>query len=96
LILGPVGVGKTHLASGLGHLACRRGHSVLFVRTEGMLKQLRASRLDHSIEREMRRLIAVDLLILDDFGLDTLDALRRSPELIHFCSAEMTHRRIRD
>jgi DNA replication protein DnaC len=73
LILGPVGVGKTHLASGLGHIACRRGYSVLFARTEGLLKQLRASRLDHSLEREMRRLLAVDLLILDDFGLDTLD-----------------------
>jgi DNA replication protein DnaC len=73
LILGPVGVGKTHLASGLGHVACRRGYSVVFARTECMLKQLRASRLDHSIEREMRRLIAVDLLVLDDFGLDTLD-----------------------
>jgi DNA replication protein DnaC len=73
LILGPVGVGKTHLASGLGHRACSRGHSVLFVRTEALLKQLRACRLDHSLEREMRRLFAVDLLILDDFGLDTLD-----------------------
>jgi len=73
LILGPVGVGKTHLASGLGHRACSRGHSVLFVRTEALLKQLRACRLDHSLEREMRRLFSVDLLILDDFGLDTLD-----------------------
>lgn len=73
LILGPVGVGKTHIASGLGHVACRRGHTVLFVRTEAMLKQLKASRLDHTIEREMRRLISVDLLVLDDFGLDALD-----------------------
>lgn len=73
LILGPVGVGKTHIATGLGHLACRRGHSVLFARTEGLLKQLRACRLDNSFEREMRRLIAVDLLILDDFLLDALD-----------------------
>jgi len=72
-ILGPVGVGKTHIASGLGHLACRRGYSVLFARTEGLLKQLRASRLDHSVEREMRRLIAIDLLVLDDFLLDALD-----------------------
>jgi DNA replication protein DnaC len=47
---------------------------VLFARTESLLKQLRACRLDHSLEREMRRLITVDLLILDDFGLDTLDA----------------------
>jgi len=73
LILGPVGVGKTHLASGLGHVACRRGYSVLLVRSDGVHKQLRASRLDLSHEREMRRLITVDLLILDDFGLDTLD-----------------------
>lgn len=74
LILGPVGVGKTHLACSLGHLACQRGRGVLFSRTETLLKQLRASRLDHSLEREMRRLVAVDLLILDDFGLDSLDA----------------------
>ena len=73
LILGPVGVGKTHLASGIGHLACRRGHTVHFARTEAMLKQLKASRLDHTLEREMRRLISVDLLVLDDFGLDALD-----------------------
>ncbi len=44
LILGPVGVGKTHLASGLGHIACGRGHSVFFLRTEALLKELRASR----------------------------------------------------
>lgn len=75
LIVGPVGVGKTHLASALGHLACRRGHTVLLQRTEAMLKQLKAARLDHTFEREMRRLLSVDILILDDFGLDALDTV---------------------
>ena len=73
-IVGPAGVGKTFLAHALGHLACRRGSSVLCVRFDKMLKSLRHARLDNSYDAEMRRLIAVDLLILDDFGLDAMDA----------------------
>lgn len=72
-IIGPVGVGKTFLAQALGHLACARGASVLAVRTDRLLKTLRHARLDHTVEAEMRRLIAVDLLVLDDFGLDAMD-----------------------
>lgn len=73
LILGPVGVGKTFLATVLGHIAVRRGRSVLMSRTDHLLKALKASRLDGSYEAEMRRLIRVDLLILDDFLLRPLD-----------------------
>jgi DNA replication protein DnaC len=72
-IVGPVGVGKTFLAHALGHIACRRGHSVFAVRTDHMLKTLKHARLDHTYETEVRKLLAVDLLILDDFALDALD-----------------------
>ena len=73
-IVGPVGVGKTFLAHALGHIACRRGASVLALRTDQMLKTLKHARLDNSHEAELRKLIAVDLLVLDDFALDALDA----------------------
>jgi DNA replication protein DnaC len=73
-IVGPVGVGKTFLAHALGHIACRRGAQVLAVRTEQMLKTLKQARLDHSYEIELRKIISVDLLVLDDFAIDVLDA----------------------
>ncbi len=72
-IVGPVGVGKTFLAHALGHIACRRGASVLARRTDHVLKTLKHARLDHSYEAELRKLLAVDLLILDDFAIDVLD-----------------------
>ncbi|MEK7861275.1 MAG: ATP-binding protein, partial [Chloroflexota bacterium] len=66
-IVGPVGVGKTFLAQALGHIACRRGATVLALRTDHMLKTLKHARLDNSYEAELRKIVAVDLLLLDDF-----------------------------
>jgi DNA replication protein DnaC len=73
LFLGPVGVGKTFLASALGHAACRSGRSVLFIRADKMLQELKQARADLSQEKVIRRLLAPDLLIIDDFGLRKLE-----------------------
>jgi DNA replication protein DnaC len=73
VIMGPVGVGKTFLATALGHAGIRRRYSVHFERCDRMLRRLRASRLDNSHDAEVRKLLRVDLLIIDDFALQALD-----------------------
>jgi DNA replication protein DnaC len=73
-IVGHVGVGKTFLAHALGHAACRRGYAVLAIQADRMLKGLKQARLLNAYEVELRRLLAVDLLIVDDFALDAMDA----------------------
>ncbi|UPW04731.1 IS21-like element helper ATPase IstB [Rhodococcus pyridinivorans] len=78
IILGPVGVGKTHLATALGHMAIRRRRSVLFARSDKLFTRLRAARLDNSVDAEIRRLTAIDVLIIDDFALRSLDATETS------------------
>lgn len=72
LVLGPVGVGKTFLATALGHIACRHRYQVLFRRADEMLKVLRQSRLDNSRDAVMLELCTVDLLIIDDFAVEVM------------------------
>ncbi len=71
VILGPVGV---HLACALGHIAIRRRRTVHMAPAARLLKRLKAARLDNTVDYEMRRLAWVELLILDDFALQPLDA----------------------
>jgi DNA replication protein DnaC len=72
IICGPTGVGKSHLAQGLAHEACRRGYSVLFTSTHHMLSQLNAGRADNTYPRRLNSYLKPDLLIVDDFGLKPL------------------------
>jgi DNA replication protein DnaC len=74
LVLGPVGVGKTHMACALGHIAVRRRRSVLMAPAARLFKRLKAARLDNTLDAEMRRLTGIELLILDDLALQPLDA----------------------
>lgn len=78
ILLGPVGVGKTFLACALGHAACRARREVLFLRADRLLHQLHQSRADQSTDKVFRRLLAPDLLIIDDFALRRLDAQQSS------------------
>jgi DNA replication protein DnaC len=72
LLVGPAGVGKSHIAQALGHRACRGGFAVLFVSANEMFAQLRAARGDNTYDRRLLRFTTPDLLILDDLGLRPL------------------------
>lgn len=72
LVVGPSGVGKSHLAQALGHEACRRGYQVLFTPVAKMLGHLHGGRADGTYERRLAGYLRPELLILDDFGLRTL------------------------
>ena len=72
VVLGPVGVGKTFLATALGHIACRHRYQVLFSRADDMLRRLKQSRFDNSRDALMTELSTVDLLIIDDFALESM------------------------
>ena len=77
LIIGPVGVGKTFLAVALGHTAIRRGRSVHFERADQLFKRLRIG-LDNTLDAELRKLLRVDLLVIDDYALTASDAAATS------------------
>ena len=77
LICGPAGVGKSWLASALGHKACRDNRSVLYQRIPRLFADLALARGDGRHLRLLRALGRVDLLILDDWGLEPLDAAAR-------------------
>jgi DNA replication protein DnaC len=77
VITGPTGVGKSWLACALGHKACRDDRSVLYQRVPKLFASLALARGDGRHARLQRTLGSVQLLILDDWGLEPLDALAR-------------------
>ena len=76
-LIGPTGVGKSWLASALGHKACRDNRSVLYQRVPRLFEELALARGDGRHARLLRSLGRVDLLVLDDWGLEPLDAAAR-------------------
>ncbi len=78
LITGSTGIGKSYLATALGHQACTLGFKVYYANMAKLFSKLKMGKADGSYIREISKIERQDLLILDDFGLLPIDNQNRS------------------
>lgn len=68
VLLGPPGVGKTHLAVGLGIKAAEAGYRILFLNLEQLVSKLNRAKQENRLERQLQQLTYPKVLILDEIG----------------------------
>lgn len=90
LFVGPVGTGKTHLATALGVAACRQRHNVAFYRTSELVRTLVESKQQKELGALHKRLERVAVLVLDEMGFVPFD--REGAELL-FNVLALRHRK---
>jgi DNA replication protein DnaC len=73
ILLGGVGLGKSHLAIALGHEACLAGHSVLFTTAVDIINTLTAAQITHRLKAEIKKFLAPEILIIDELGYLPID-----------------------
>lgn len=73
ILLGGVGLGKTHLATALGYTACLKGYSVLFASAIDVINTLAAAKSSGRLKQELKRYAKPALLILDELGYLPID-----------------------
>jgi DNA replication protein DnaC len=77
LILGPTGVGKTWIACALAQQACRQGLTSRYLRVPRLFEDLHLAHADGSFPKLMNSYAKTDLIVLDDWGLASLDTSAR-------------------
>lgn len=75
LLLGPPGVGKTHLAVSLGLKACALGYRTVFATAAGLVASLTRAHQENRLDEKLKQLVQPKLLILDEIGYLPLDRL---------------------
>jgi DNA replication protein DnaC len=76
-ITGPTVTGKSYLATALGNKACPDGYRVIYAATDKQMQQLKYAKAKGTFLHEMKRIERTELLILDDFGMQTFDSQAR-------------------
>lgn len=78
LITGPCGTGKTYIACAIGNNACMLGFSVRYFRLSRLLLTFTQAKADGTYHKLLRQIAKIDLLILDDWGLEVLKPAQRN------------------
>ena len=78
LLTGPCGTGKTYIACALGHQACLKGYSVRYYRLPRLILALIQAKADGSDCKLLKAIASLDVLIIDDWGLEPLNAATRN------------------
>lgn len=73
VLLGNVGLGKTHIATALGYAAAQDGHSVLFADAISVINDLAAAQKRNGLKQHLRKYLAPEVLILDEVGYLPID-----------------------
>jgi DNA replication protein DnaC len=73
IITGASGLGKSYLGQALGHQACMMQYKTIYYNTARLFRKLKLSKVDGTYLKELNKLLKADLLILDDFGLQSFD-----------------------
>lgn len=77
LITGPTGVGKTYLGCAIAHKACQNGFSVIYYRLGKLMYELSLNRGEGSYLKTLKKISKIDILVLDDWGLEMLNKEQR-------------------
>lgn len=77
IFTGPTGVGKSFISSALAYQGCIHGYKVGYYASSRLFTHLKLSEADGSHLKELEKLAKLDLLIIDDFGLERLDGGKR-------------------
>lgn len=78
LLTGPCGSGKTYLACALAHTACMKGHSAKYYRLSRLMLELTQAKADGTYSKVLQQIAKIEMLILDDWGLEPLKAAQRN------------------
>lgn len=86
ILVGNPGLGKTHIAVGLGLAACRQDHRVRFYTVTGLINELRQAQEEHYLPKFLEKARRHQLIILDEMGYVPFSAIG-AQLLFQFCSA---------